>query len=413
MPENTKIQPASEEQLPIENPQPDEAPSERYAPLFESFVELNGNDDGYAKERQAWADDAAQVLRETLLQHHIEAVELGHALTPNGCLVRFEEAVTLTPRAVRAIKKPLRTSTGLKVLYAQPAVGEFRILLKSPTRETVSMWSIWKKRQLRRDQAGVNMAFAIGLKEEDNGVLYLNPIEHEPHTLVAGGAGSGKTTLVQTLLLDIAATNPSSLMRFCLIDPKRSEEYSAFDRVPHMIGRPIGDKIQAMSHLQHLIDETIKRLYLFRRTGSANLAEYNSWVSKDNRLPVLWLVHEAFETWLADKDYADMLRELLSVIDLKARTIGIHLVLIAETLDEALLPTEILDHLGNRLALKLPTKASSERALGENGAEGILGKGHMAARLSNTVVYAQAPCLGKEDELEHAIDIIVESDKQW
>ena len=49
-----------------------------------------------------------------------------------------------------------------------------------------------------------------------------------------GATGSGKSVLIQALLLDIAATNPSALAHIYLIDPKMGVDYAAIERLPHL-----------------------------------------------------------------------------------------------------------------------------------------------------------------------------------
>ena len=57
------------------------------------------------------------------------------------------------------------------------------------------------------------------------------------------------------------------------------------------------------------------------------------------------------------------------------------------------------DNLGNRLILRVEGEGTSEIALGQKGAERLLGKGHCAARLQNEpdLIYAQVPWLPAAD----------------
>ena len=388
--------------------------NQRYAPSFEALISEKAEDNGYSAERQEWAAMASRNLRMKLQQKGIRAVEIDHVLTPNGCLVRYQGDDSLTTKAIKALEENLLTTASLKVIFAMPAPGEFQILLECPKREAISMWSIWKKRTVQRNKAGINLSFAIGLKEIDNAILYLNPIEQDPHTLVAGGTGSGKTVLVQMLLLDIAATNPSSRMKFYLIDPKKSVDYSSFNRLPHLAAPQIREKAEAKALLQELLAEMNRRLELFQAVGAKNLERYNAKVSEEKRLPVLWLIHDEFAAWMVDKDYAEMIEETLTVLTVQARATGIYLILIAQRPDKDVMPMQIRDNLGNRLALKLPTEQSSTIALGNKGAEVLLGKGHLAAKLNNEIVYAQVPFLNEDnDEIDEAIDAIIQSDEEW
>jgi DNA segregation ATPase FtsK/SpoIIIE-like protein len=63
------------------------------------------------------------------------------------------------------------------------------------------------------------------------------------------------------------------------------------------------------------------------------------------------------------------------------------------------MPVQLRDNLGNRLVLRVESIGTSKIALGEEGAERLLGKGHMAARLpdSNGIIFAQVPYLDPND----------------
>jgi len=63
--------------------------------------------------------------------------------------------------------------------------------------------------------------------------------------------------------------------------------------------------------------------------------------------------------------------------------------------------------LGNRLILKVASEATSKIALDRPGAELLLGKGHLAAKLNGEqgLVFAQAPFLSDQD-IEIAVDAI-------
>jgi S-DNA-T family DNA segregation ATPase FtsK/SpoIIIE len=55
-------------------------------------------------------------------------------------------------------------------------------------------------------------------------------------------------------------------------------------------------------------------------------------------------------------------------------------------------------NLGNRLILRVDSEGTSEIALGERGAERLLGRGHLVARLEGSpgLCYAQVPLVDAE-----------------
>ena len=87
------------------------------------------------------------------------------------------------------------------------------------------------------------------------------------------------------------------------------------------------------------------------------------------------------------------------------------MILLAQRPDKDVLPPQIRDNLGNRLALKLPTEASSKIALDKSGAEFLLGKGHLAAKIGSRITYAQCPFLNRE-ETQEAVQAIIEDNQK-
>lgn len=70
---------------------------------------------------------------------------------------------------------------------------------------------------------------------------------------------------------------------------------------------------------------------------------------------------------------------------------------------------QLRENLGNRLILKVSSEATSKIALDRSGAELLLGRGHLAAKLNGEqgLVFAQAPFLS-DDEISAAVDAIIQ-----
>jgi S-DNA-T family DNA segregation ATPase FtsK/SpoIIIE len=77
----------------------------------------------------------------------------------------------------------------------------------------------------------------------------------------------------------------------------------------------------------------------------------------------------------------------------KARAAGIHLIFAAQRPDANVMPMQLRANLGNRLILRVDSEGTSEISLGDRGAEKLLGKGHLLAKLEgeSSMVYAQVP----------------------
>ena len=63
------------------------------------------------------------------------------------------------------------------------------------------------------------------------------------------------------------------------------------------------------------------------------------------------------------------------------------------------MPMQLRANLGNRLILRVDSEGTSELALGDKGAERLLGKGHLLAKLEGefSLVYGQVPFAARAD----------------
>jgi DNA segregation ATPase FtsK/SpoIIIE, S-DNA-T family len=62
------------------------------------------------------------------------------------------------------------------------------------------------------------------------------------------------------------------------------------------------------------------------------------------------------------------------------------------------MPMQFLANLGNRLILRVDGEGTSEIALGDKGAEKLLGRGHLLAKLEGEtgLIYVQVPLASEE-----------------
>jgi S-DNA-T family DNA segregation ATPase FtsK/SpoIIIE len=115
-------------------------------------------------------------------------------------------------------------------------------------------------------------------------------------------------------------------------------------------------------------------------------------VSQAENLPVIWVIHDEFAEWMMVEDYKQQVTAAVSRLGVKARAAGIHLVFAAQRPDANVMPMQLRANLGNRLILRVDSEGTSEIALGEKGAERLLGRGHVIAKLEGEpTCYGQVP----------------------
>jgi S-DNA-T family DNA segregation ATPase FtsK/SpoIIIE len=357
-------------------------------------------------EREAWAQDTTKKLKAALNSYGLQAAVLGTRLTPNGCLVRLAGSDRLRVEDIEAKRTQLLTTHAISLVTVQPKPGEIVVTIAGSKRRAVSLWDLWAKRELNRNVAGINTSFLLGLQEINGALLYLNLggefgglSSHEPHSLVAGATGSGKSVLIQAILLDIAATNPKDLAQIILIDPKMGVDYAALEDLPHMREAIVTTKERSKEVLEALVEEMENRYRAFAQARARDLATFNSKAAPEDRMPMVFLIHDEFADWMLDDAYKGAVGAAVQRLGVKARAAGIHLIFAAQRPDKDVMPMQLRENLGNRLILKVASEATSKIALDRPGAELLLGRGHMAAKLNGEqgLVFAQAPYLSDDD----------------
>lgn len=365
-------------------------------------------------ERDAWAQEVTKKLKAALNSYGLQASILGTRLTPNGCLIKLAGSDRLRVEDIENKRMQLLTTHAINLVTVQPKPGEIVVTVVGAKRQVVSLWELWSRRELNRNAAGINTSFLLGLQEINGALLYLNLgsefgglSSHDPHSLVAGATGSGKSVLIQALLLDIAATNRKELAQIILIDPKMGVDYAPLADLPHMREEIVTTKDKATEVLEALVQEMEDRYRAFAKARARDLPTYNSKVVTEERLPMLFVVHDEFADWMLDDVYKAAVGAAVQHLGVKARAAGIHLIFAAQRPDKDVMPMQLRENLGNRLILKVSSEATSKIALDRPGAELLLGRGHLAAKLNGEqgLVFAQAPFLSDQD-IEAAVAAI-------
>ncbi len=210
---------------------------------------------------------------------------------------------------------------------------------------------------------------------------------------LAGSTGSGKSVLMQNIVLGIACTNTPEQAKIVLIDPKLGVDYFAFEGMPHLQDGIIDDQDKAIAKLEELVGEMNRRYAVLKANKVANIFDLNKKPDATERLPFLWIIHDEFAEWMMTESYAGAVSDIVSRLGVKARAAGISLVFAAQRPDANVMPMQLRSNLGNRLVLRVDGEGTSEIALGEKGAERLLGKGHIAAKLEGEpqIVFGQVP----------------------
>lgn len=188
-----------------------------------------------------------------------------------------------------------------------------------------------------------------------------------PHGLVIGATGSGKSELLRTLVLALAVTHGPDTLNLVLIDFKGGATFAGLAELPHtaaVITNLQDDLTMVDRMFDALSGEMNRRQELLRAAGNrANVREYEQARREGADLPALpslLIVCDEFTELLTQKpDFA----ELFVAIGRLGRSLGIHLLLASQRLEEGRL-RGLDSHLSYRIGLKTFSAAESRTVLG-------------------------------------------------
>lgn len=178
-------------------------------------------------------------------------------------------------------------------------------------------------------------------------------MSEQPHLLVAGATGSGKSVVLNGIIYTLLHDSPARV-QFIFIDPKRVElvQYKA---LPHCIqyATEPADMVQA---LQHAIQITDARYQVMARQG---LRKYTG-------AALYVVIDELADLMTTNKRHVQPLLQRLCQI---GRAANVHVLAATQCPLAAVIPTPIKVNFDSRVALRTRSAQDSRNILGVTGCE--------------------------------------------
>ena len=226
----------------------------------------------------------------------------------------------------------------------------------------------------------------------------------QPHILIAGTTGSGKSGCVNAMLSSVLLRSSPNEMRMVLVDPKRVE-LNHYEGIPHLLTPVVTSPRLAANVLANLIKEMEERYGVMSRAKTRNLTELNRVRKGQGERPlpyILCVIDELADLMMvAPADVEDSIIRLAQ----KSRAVGIHLVLATQRPSADVITGMIKANVPARIAFAVSSQTDSRVILDQNGAESLLGQGDMLFRPAGESRSAriQGAFIG-EDEIERLTD---------
>ena len=218
--------------------------------------------------------------------------------------------------------------------------------------------------------AGDGAVTTLGLT--DSGPLVVDLATAGPHVLVGGTTGSGKSELLRTLVVALAAAHPPEDVAVVLVDYKGGSAFAGLEQLPHIVG-VVSDLDPGLTTraLTSLRAEIHRREQLFARCGAAHILGYRA---ASRRAPGT-LPHLARLVIVVDefRALADELPEFVTgLVRLAAvgRSLGLHLVLATQR-PAGVVTADMRANLGLRIALRVRDRGDSQDVIESDAAAGL------------------------------------------
>jgi S-DNA-T family DNA segregation ATPase FtsK/SpoIIIE len=266
----------------------------------------------------------------------------------------------------------------------KPTVG---IEVPNSKREVISLRQILESDEFNASPSPLTIA----LGKDINGRIKVTALDTMPHLLIAGSTGSGKSVMLNSLIMSILYKATPREVRMIMVDPKRLE-FGLYEGIPHLLTPVITDAKKATNALRNAVLEMERRLKLLASQGVRNIEQYNKKVrtlqaqprnlfeeeSADDELEqipyVLIIIDELADLMMLERANVE---ESVTRLAQMARAVGMHLVLATQRPSVDVITGLIKANFPSRMSFRVATRVDSRTVLDVMGAEHLLGKGDM------------------------------------
>jgi S-DNA-T family DNA segregation ATPase FtsK/SpoIIIE len=266
----------------------------------------------------------------------------------------------------------------------KPTVG---IEVPNTRRELIALRQMLESEEFSQS----NSHLTIPLGKDINGRIRVAALESMPHLLIAGSTGSGKSVMINSMIMSILYKATPDDVRLIMVDPKRVE-LGMYEGIPHLLTPVIIDPKKATNALRNAVLEMERRLRLLAEYGVRNIDQFNKKVRKIQEEPrnlfpeddtqedikplpyILILIDELADLMMLEGRNVE---ESVTRLAQMARAVGMHLVLATQRPSVDVITGLIKANFPARISFRVATRVDSRTILDVMGAEHLLGKGDM------------------------------------
>lgn len=340
-----------------------------------------------SEERETFVREQAGRLTAALREYDISGevieIESGPVVTLYHVnLAEGTRAARLQPVAddlARKLKAP-------NIRIISNIVGSGAVGIEVPNREREQV----RLKELMSGPAAEGMALPMFLGKDNAGDPLVLDLAKQPHMLIAGTTGSGKSVCMNAIIMSWLYTKRPDELKLCLVDPKMVE-MAQFSDIPHLMAPVVTDMAKAAGYLEWAVRQMEERYELLKSARVQNIRQYNDlgeddlrsrispasdadWARVPKRLPyMVFVIDELADLMMQHREVEQSIVRIAQ----KARAVGMHLVLATQRPQANVVTGLIKSNMPCRITFRVASAMDSRIVLDQKGGEVLLGQGDM------------------------------------
>ena len=280
-------------------------------------------------------------------------------------IIRYDmQLVNIFTYNVNKITKALSALSArfhVQAAFSNSTIADFAVNISRTPRADLYLKSClytntWNNASRTSCAAGVNL---------NNEVLTID-IKEAPHILIAGTTGSGKSVLLNSLIVSLLYKTTPTDGQIIMIDPKKVE-LSIYNDLPHLYKPIVTDTDKAIETLHDICEDMNTRYDVLSSHGVKQLSE------KPELFPRLYvIIDELADLMLTSRKAVE--NSIIRIAQL-GRAAGIHLIIATQRPTTNIITGLIKANIPTKIALTVSNISDSITILNHGGAEKLTGRG--------------------------------------
>jgi nucleoside-triphosphatase THEP1 len=243
---------------------------------------------------------------------------------------------------------------------------ECKIKLIQENRDKISENILEKLKQSNQDNLDQDfLSVPIGTTPDGRVNIYfsLGKYSESYNAFITGMAGTGKTTLLNNIILEIGKKYTSKDIELYLMDYKEGVEFQVFKNHPNCKKIFLDNEdLQAATDLLEEFQRTMKiRGKIFKEKGVPDIDHYNSLENIDKMPRLILMIDEVHRLFTGSWGEKEKFAKLLEDVARRGRAFGVHLILSTQSLLGTDINMQTMSQIPLRISYKLNSETDAEK----------------------------------------------------